>query len=650
MKPVGRPESRLRKAVKVIVAIAALYLIGKTAVTLLAGAVSTSQGWKVLLDPVILIMILISPTLFQIIAKPLREIDARQRQMDQALEVERRNLKTIFDASPIGMMLLDESLVVQHVNQALSHVTGVSMQGMTDRYMNVAMGCERIHSQAFPCCTRHSTCHIFEAIESVLKKQKAVYDLEVQFKPRHTPNMPVIRLLLNVIPVHIQGRLNVLVSMQDITLRYENEQRIKEARDQAEQARLDLEEAAECARVLADEAVAANVAKSEFLSNMSHEIRTPMNTIVGFSDVLMDEALTDRQHKYVEVIQRSSDHLLTLINDVLDFSKIEADKLVTEHIQCELSDLLYDLQQQFEEQCRIRNLSFKVICDEHVPDVIWTDPTRLKQCLFNLIGNAMKFTKSGYIHVSVSKKPFNDQPGICISVEDTGIGIPEDKQQAIFEAFTQADAATTRQYGGTGLGLAITKRLVTLLDGQLTCHSVPGRGSLFSINLPVDTAWNTRSLKQGLDQFQQADRTGQMECKKEDVSGAGIRVLVAEDCPGNQFLIQTIFHGQGYDLTIVDNGQAVIDQVTQESYDLILMDMHMPVLSGFDAVRQLRQLGMDVPIIAVTADAVRDAEGKCLAAGCNDYITKPINRNLLMQKIQELTKPILHAAHVQGDN
>jgi signal transduction histidine kinase len=238
---------------------------------------------------------------------------------------------------------------------------------------------------------------------------------------------------------------------------------------------------------LADEAIASNVAKSQFLSNMSHEIRTPMNSIVGFSDVLMEESMTPRQHEFVGVIQKSSEHLLELINDILDLSKIEANKLMIEMIECAPRDLLQDLQHTFEEQCGNRQLEFNVVCADDVPEVIISDPTRLRQCLFNIVSNAIKFTEQGHVHVAISFITEFDEPTVRIDVEDTGIGIALEKQKQVFEAFTQADPETTRKYGGTGLGLTITRRLVELLGGDMLCQSELGKGSLFSILLPVET-------------------------------------------------------------------------------------------------------------------------------------------------------------------
>ncbi len=489
MQLLGGRESRKSKALKIVVVAGVLFIIAGTAIRGLDDAFSYAQSWKILFDPVIITMVLLSPYLYRLIVKPIREIDECHRKMDQAVDNERENLKAIFAASPVGMMVLDESLTVQKANQAMGRIAGSNAQDLLNQPLSVVMGCQEMPSDPRgEClqCDRNQTCRVFSAVSSVLDRHEAVHGLEVELERPMYKTRSQLWLLISVIPIEAQGDLQVLVSMQDITLRCEHERNIKEARDQAEQAKLDLEEAAECARVLADEAIAANVAKSQFLSNMSHEIRTPMNTIVGFSDVLMDESMTPRQHQFIGVIHQSSEHLLELINDILDLSKIEADKLEVEKSPCDPRDLLQDLDHTFGEQCRKQHLDFSVTCGEAVPDLIVSDPTRLRQCLFNIISNAIKFTEQGHVCVTVTLVTEFDGSIVCIDVEDTGIGIAQDKQEHVFGAFTQADSETTRKYGGTGLGLAITKSLVEMLGGEISCQSELGTGSVFSIRLPVD--------------------------------------------------------------------------------------------------------------------------------------------------------------------
>ena len=638
MQASGGPESRRSKALKIVVVAVVLFIIARTAIHAMEGVFSEAQAWKILFDPVILIMVLASPYLFHLIAKPLRDMDERQRKMDQVLDNEQKNLKAIFDASPVGMMLLDESLTLQKANQAMGRIVGGDAANLLNQPLSVAMGCESEQAggkEACLQCRRSHDCMIFSAVHRVLRHHEAVHGLEVEFDRPADETLSGLWLLISVIPIEAQGTLQILVSMQDITLRCEHERHIKEARDQAERAKLDLEQAAECAKMLADEAIASNVAKSQFLSNMSHEIRTPMNTIVGFSDVLMDEPMTPRQHQFVEVIQKSSDHLLELINDILDLSKVEANKLVVEKIQCAPRDLLQDLEHAFGEQCRKQQLEFNIACAEDVPGVIVSDPTRLRQCLFNIVSNAIKFTDQGHVHVTVSLVRKFGKPMVRIDVEDTGIGITPDKQKRVFEAFTQADSETTRKYGGTGLGLAITKRLVELLGGDIMCQSDPGEGSVFSILLPAD-ACPCPEDEPDLESAPEALSQGDVVPEESIQDGVIGRILVAEDCPGNQLLIQTMFQGQAYDVTLVENGQEAVEHATKYDYDVILMDMQMPILSGFDATRQLRAQGVTTPIIAVTANAENGARALCLEAGCGDYMAKPIRRSTLFRKIHDI--------------
>jgi signal transduction histidine kinase len=537
MQSLGGRESRKSKAFKIAVVAGVLFILARTAIHALGDAFSYAEAWKILLDPVILGMVVLCPYLFRLIAKPLREIDECHRKMDQAMDNERKNLKSIFGASPVGMMLLDESLTVRKANQALGRIVGSKASDLLNQPLSTAMGCEKTPSApARDCvqCDCHQTCKIFTAVFGVLDTHEPVHGLEVELDRPDKKTRSHLWLLISVIPIQAQGDLQILVSMQDITLRCEQERHIKEARDQAEQAKVDLEKAAECARVLADEAIAANVAKSQFLSNMSHEIRTPMNTIVGFSDVLMDESMTPRQHKFIGVIQQSSEHLLELINDILDLSKIEANKLEVENIQCAPRDLLQDLEHTFGEQCRKQNLDFTVLCGEDVPDLIVSDPTRLRQCLFNIIGNAIKFTEQGHVRVTVSLATESDRSIVRIDVEDTGIGIAQDKQKHVFGAFTQADSETTRKYGGTGLGLAITKRLVGMLGGDISCQSELGTGSVFSIRLPVDACPLTEDEPDTENSLEAAACGDVMPCD-ETVEESGMSIVEASSaCNGSE--------------------------------------------------------------------------------------------------------------------
>jgi len=412
----------------------------------------------------------------------------------------------------------------------------------------------------------------------------------------------------------------------DVTERKEVEARLKSAKEQAEQMSQELLEATTRANEMAARAEAANAAKSQFLANMTHEIRTPMNAIIGFSDVLAEQDLVADQKRYIDLIRDSGRHLLKLINDILDLSKIEAGRLRVERRSCQLAEVLDSVKAMMRTLAQKKGLEFKVMRSPDVPDLVHTDVSRLWQCLVNLISNAIKFTQTGHVHVRVTLDGERSDPCLRFDIEDTGIGIPPEMQEAIFDAFTQADGTTTRKYGGTGLGLSITKKLIELLGGTVFLRSRPGHGSVFTLTMPAGfcpldnlPANDAPSL----------DRSPPADVPVENLQFQG-RVLVAEDVETNQILIKLILEQLKLDVTVVANGAEAVEKATQNAYDLILMDVQMPLKNGHEATRELRGLGMAVPIVALTAHAMKEDRQASLAAGCDDYLTKPIDRAKLV--------------------
>ncbi|MBN1456938.1 MAG: response regulator [Sedimentisphaerales bacterium] len=381
------------------------------------------------------------------------------------------------------------------------------------------------------------------------------------------------------------------------------------------------------------DAEAANESKSLFLANMSHEIRTPMNAIIGFSDVLKDEELTDEQTKYVSIISQSATSLLQLINDILDFSKIEAGKMETEKIECNVSEILEHLDSMLRPNAIAKNIEFDVLQCGQLPKSVYSDPVRLRQCLINLVNNAIKFTEQGHVYLNVSVEEYDQKQYVRFDVEDTGIGIKEDKLEQIFNAFSQANESTTRKYGGTGLGLAITKQLTELLGGELSVNSTPGKGSTFSIIIPTGM---DKNATEGYDKYHYVDDHNNAE--KDNDNSKPIyhgRVLVAEDNISNQTLIKLLLKKAGLEPVLVEDGQAAIDRVQNEEFDLILMDIQMPVMTGYQATKLIRKNGYMIPIVALTANAMKEDQAKCMEAGCNDYLSKPINRDKLYEVLNK---------------
>ncbi len=378
-------------------------------------------------------------------------------------------------------------------------------------------------------------------------------------------------------------------------------------------------------------AEAANVAKSQFLANMSHEIRTPMNVITGFADLLVSEDDPNEQRSHVELIQKASKSLLCLINEILDISRIEAGKLEIKMAGCSLSKLLNGIEILMQSMAKEKGLQFDIFRSASLPNVITTDRDRVRQCLINLIGNAIKFTSEGHVHLKVSLEEKQDKPFIRFDVEDTGIGIPQDKYEAIYETFTQADGSHTRQYGGTGLGLTITKQLAQLLGGDLSFTSQEGKGSVFSLVIPAGVDAESSALSDADERTEEAT-TKSMITDNLDFSG---KVLVAEDAEGCTILAERILKRYGLEVVMVDNGKEAVEKALQESFDLILMDIQMPGLNGLEATKKLREEGITTPIVALTAYAMPEDRANCMAAGCDDYISKPIDQDELRRVLSK---------------
>ena len=379
-------------------------------------------------------------------------------------------------------------------------------------------------------------------------------------------------------------------------------------------------------------AEAATQAKSDFLANMSHEIRTPMNAILGFSKLTLETDLDRKQHEFLTSIRNAAENLLTLVSDVLDFSKIEAGKLVLESNPLQLAEELAQVQRLFRTELRKKQLDLVIDnrTTEHAEypgnDTLLGDSTRFQQVLINLVGNAIKFTEQGQITIAATVTEASSEHLLLrFDVTDTGIGISEEQQQRLFNAFEQAETSITRRYGGTGLGLSICKRLVEAMHGEISVQSAPGSGSTFSFSARFEQPGET-----ALPAPSSAPRRQHSADLLQDR-----QLLVAEDNPINQQLALEFLQRGGAKVDIAENGRIAVAKATEKQYDAILMDLHMPELDGLQATQILRQQAIDIPIVAVSADALAERQADALAAGCNAYITKPIDFDTLLAELAE---------------
>jgi len=420
--------------------------------------------------------------------------------------------------------------------------------------------------------------------------------------------------------------LGVVMVARDVTDQKRIATELIEARIFAELATKIAEEEKRNAQAATGIAENAVKAKQQFLSNMSHEIRTPMNAIIGFTKVVLKTDLTAKQKEYLSAIKISGDALIVLINDILDLAKVDAGKMTFEHVPFKLAASISAMLHVFETKIQEKNLVLVTEYDTNIPTVLLGDPVRLHQIILNLVSNAIKFTSKGKITVGVRLLSEDEESTtVEFAIADTGIGIEESKINTIFDDFQQATSGTSRLYGGTGLGLAIVKQLVEPQGGTISVKSKIDEGSTFSFVLHFKKT--------------NVDAVPEAEMVELETEIKNIKILVVEDMPLNQLLMKTLLDDFGFERDIAENGKIAIEKLKKESYDIILMDLQMPVMNGFEATEYIRNtMNSKIPIIALTADVTTVDLAKCKAVGMNDYIAKPVDERILYSKIVGLAK------------
>jgi len=518
-------------------------------------------------------------------------VEAEQRKLDQRLRDQQFYTRSLIESNIDALMTTDPAGIITDVNKQMEALTGCTRDELIGApFKGYFTDPERAEA----------------AIKRVLSERK-VTDYELTACARDGKRTVVS---YNATTFYDRDRTlqGVFAAARDVTERKRVEAELQQAKAMAE---------------------TASQTKSDFLASMSHEIRTPMNAIVGIADLLAKTALSPEQDKYVQIFRRAGDNLLHLINDILDLSKVEASQLELERTRFSLDDMLGKVTEMVAVRAQEKGLALVCEVAPGVPRHLIGDPTRLRQVLLNLLGNALKFTESGEVALRVTSDHEPAHPGVLrFTISDTGIGIPDEKLGAVFERFTQADSSTTRRYGGTGLGLTISKRLVELMGGRIAVESGLGKGSVFSFAVPLGIwagATHRASAPVGA-------------CAEPPLPK--LRILLVEDSPDNRTITVAYLRDTPYQVEIAENGAIAFEKFTAGDFDLVLMDRQMPVMDGLTATRAIREWEEaknrpPTPIIALTASALKGDQEKFMAAGCTAYLTKPIKQDVLLHAIRE---------------
>jgi PAS domain S-box-containing protein len=570
----------------------------------------------------------------QVTEARLKEQITERVRADEALAEQHQFLRQVLDINPYYIFVKDRQGRFTLVNRAMAEGYGTTVENMIG-CTDLEVGVPAADAEKY----RQADLQVMDSLEEAFILEELNVDAQGRVRWMQTVKRPILNR---------EGKSNLMMGVAfDITERKQVEIELQEYAAKLAQTNLELDRQRQELSRAKEAAEAAARAKSEFLANMSHEIRTPMNGIIGMTELTLTTPLTEEQRDYLNTVQVSANALLTLLNDILDFSKIEAGKLNLEATPFRLRELLESTLKTLALEAQKKSLELLGEIDSAVPDHLVGDPNRLRQILINLLGNALKFTERGSVSLRVQVEARTaEQVRLHVTVADTGIGIPADKLKTIFGSFEQVDASTTRKYGGTGLGLSISAQLISLMGGEIHVESVYGEGSQFHFNVQLKLA--------------------QAEAQPNDVSPRTARlapavaaarhpktswqVLLVDDNAVNRRLATLMLEKNGHQVSLAEDGPTALEVCEHEHFDVVLLDIQMPTLNGFEVAAALRRLdqarGRHIPIIAMTAQAMNGDREACLAAGMDDYVSKPLRSAELLAKIERVVATRIETAEL----
>ncbi|WP_146183829.1 response regulator [Limnohabitans sp. T6-20] len=543
----------------------------------------------------------------QLAIRQLSDEIAERKLVEGHLRLSEGKLHSIFKSVPEAIVVADSKGHIVQCNDATAAIFGYSMEALMGQRINLLM----------PAAENEQHDQYMQAYLTTGRK-KLMNQPRVMRGRRHDGSMFPVRLTIS--ETHLENEHFFVGVMQDFTAIQSAQDLLIEAKDKAEQA---------------------NRMRGEFLANMSHEIRTPMNGIVGMTELALETTSPELQKEYLTLARDSANHLLQIINEILDFSKIEAKALELELLEVSPAQLIRHTVRSLEQLARVKGVSLLLETADDVPELVWMDPVRMRQVLTNLIGNAIKFTDQGSVTVKTEVLSAVDDQTVLlrISIIDTGIGFDPERTEALFSPFTQADGSVTRSFGGTGLGLAITRSLLQLMGGYITAEGHPGKGASFVATLPV------KKISPSSVRVLASMPSEKSAALVPAIAGAPTwSVLLVEDHEINRKLAEIMLQRMGYRYAIAADGQQALDRLAVERFDVVLMDVMMPVMDGVTALRQLRiqeaSTGHRTPVLMVTAHAMTGDKERFIAAGADGYVSKPMSQAALQKEITRVLTPV----------